>query len=83
MLMRIPAYIGLVVMGMSFTGTATAQEVALPKLEDLMTYEANLELPQVIKDSLYIYIYNCIPGGWARGPDIAGRSSDRVATCCA
>ena len=70
MFMRVPTCICLVVMAMSFASTATAQEVASPKLAYLMTYEADLELPQVINDSLYIY--NCIPGGWARGPGIRG-----------
>ena len=47
-----------------------AQETSAPKLEYLMTYEAELELPQVINDALFIY--NCKPGGWIRGPGIKG-----------
>ncbi len=70
MLVRVLLVIGVAVTSMSFAGMATAQEVVSPKLEYLMTYEADLELPQVINDSLYIY--NCIPGGWARGPGIRG-----------
>ena len=70
MLMRVLAVVGVAVISMSLAGTATAQEAAEPRLEYLMTYEAELELPQVINDSLYIY--NCIPGGWARGPGISG-----------
>ena len=70
MLVRGLAVIGVAIISVLSTGTATAQEVAEPKLEYLMTYEADLELPQVINDSLYIY--NCIPGGWARGPGIRG-----------
>jgi len=70
MMTRSLAYLGLALVFLSFTGMATAQEVASPKLEYLMTYEAELELPQVINDSLYIY--TCKPGGWARGPGING-----------
>ncbi len=70
MLMRILAAVWIGFVAMTFTGTSVAQEVPAPKLEFLMTYEADLEMPQVINDSLFIY--NCIPGGWARGPGISG-----------
>jgi hypothetical protein len=33
-----------------------------PKFEYLMTYEAELDLPQAINDKLFIY--NVKPGGW-------------------
>jgi hypothetical protein len=70
MFMRFLAYIGAALVSTSFTVTAMGQEIPTPKLEYLMTYEAELELPQVINDSLYIY--TCLPGGWARGPGING-----------
>jgi hypothetical protein len=48
---------------------AQAQTVN-PKFEYLMTYEAELDLPQVINDKLFIY--NVKPGGWVKGPSVNG-----------
>jgi len=49
--------------------TAQAQTTQ-PKFEYLMTYKAILEPPQVIDNTLYIF--NVLPGGWAKGPNISG-----------
>ncbi len=45
-------------------------QTTTPKLEYLMTYQAELDLPQVINDKLFIY--NVKPGGWVKGPSING-----------
>jgi len=49
---------------------AAQAQTTQPKLEYLMTYKALLEPPQVIDSSLLIF--NVLPGGWAKGPDISG-----------
>jgi hypothetical protein len=38
--------------------------------EYLMTLHAPLDAPQIVNDRLHIY--NVLPGGWIRGPRIAG-----------
>jgi hypothetical protein len=59
-------FAGLAMIAMS--GWAGAQST-VPRLEYLMTYEAELE-PQVINDKLVIYAVK--PGGWVKGPGIRG-----------
>lgn len=64
------AVLGL--LGLALTGwqpQAGAQS-APPQFEYLMTYEAELEPPQVINEKLLIV--NVKPGGWARGPKLEG-----------
>jgi len=59
-------------LGLVLTGWqphASAQS-ATPQFEYLMTYEAELEPPQVINDKFLIV--NVKPGGWARGPKLEG-----------
>jgi hypothetical protein len=51
-----------------WTGSAAAQSAPV-QAEYLMTYEAELDLPQVFHDKLFIY--NVKPGGWAKGPTIS------------
>jgi len=62
-------------LGIALTALACWQgnihaQTTSPKLEYLMTYEAELDTPQVFHDKLYIY--NVKPGGWAKGPKIQG-----------
>ena len=59
----------LVLAVVSLQSTVHAQTTT-PRFEYLMTYEAELELPQAFHDKLYIY--NVKPGGWAKGPNIQG-----------
>jgi hypothetical protein len=53
-----------------WAGNAAAQSTQV-QAEYLMTYEAELELPQIFHDKLFIY--NVKPGGWAKGPTIGGK----------
>ena len=66
--MLVSGWVGIA--ALIFSVLSSAQEIPAPRLEYLMTYEANLQPAQAINDSLFIY--NCIPGGWARGPGISG-----------
>lgn len=62
------AMLSLIAVSMSI---APAQaQTATPKLEYLMTYKAILEPPLPIDNSLLIF--NVLPGGWIKGPNIKG-----------
>lgn len=45
-------------------------QTTTPKLEYLMTIQADLDLPHVVNDKLFIY--NVKTGGWVKGPAITG-----------
>jgi len=72
MLARVDLARGTVVLALALLAwiPAAFAQTTQPKLEYLMTYKAILEPPQVIDSNLFIF--NVVPGGWAKGPNFAG-----------
>lgn len=66
---RRSALLTLAVVATAGLGSPAQAQTTTPRLEYLMTYEAELDLPQVINDKTFIYN---VKGGWARGPGISG-----------
>ncbi len=54
---------------LAWASLANAQSTQ-PKFEYLMTYKAILDRPHAIDSTLFIF--NVLPGGWAKGPHING-----------